>query len=269
MLRASSVGILVGLVTASAASADVIIKIKETQDPNSKNPTVSAGSMTFGADRFATRWDDRDEGHGFVIFRADRELMWVIDERKKSYQQLDKAFFDQAGAQMSEAKAQIQAQLEKLPPDQRAKAEEMMKSFGGAVQEVAQKIDYRKTAHTRTINGHPCTRYDTYWGDELVSYSWVAPYSALKLSPKDAEVFRRMGEFLSKMTSSMASFQKDGFVPMHELGGFPLLTQELHNGKVTSETLVESVTRGAAPAGSYEVPAGYKQEAAPSMGRKK
>ena len=239
------------LFAATAASADVVIKIKETESKK-----VSTGSWVFGPDQLAMRWDDADESHGGVVFLANKDVLYVIDDKKKSYKQIDKAFVDQAAGQMSAARTEMQAQIAKLPADQRAKAEEMMKKYA-AEGSAATKTEYRKTSETRVINGVTCTKYDSYQGDELQSHLWVAPYAALKLTESDGAVFDKMGEFTARLT---ASAKKHDYIPMHELKGVPLLTQEVENGKITRETAVESVTHEAAPPGVYSVPAGYKLE---------
>lgn len=244
-----------------AAAADVIIKMKESTDLDQKKPKVSTGSMVIGADRLAIRWDDPSEqGHGGFIFRADKELVWLVDDQKKSYQQVDKATVDEMAGEAAAMMAQMQAKIEKLPPDQRAQAEEMMKKYGGGLQEAATalKPEYRRTGETRVIGGHTCTKVDTYWGGDLISHAWVAPYSDWNLTIKDAAVFEKMNDFVSKMAGPMANMEKKDYIPMHELNGVPLMTQDVEGGKVTRETVVESVTRGSSPSGAFEVPAGYK-----------
>lgn len=260
--------LLLGLVLASAAAADVTIRMKQTDDVGSKKPKLSTSSISFNADCMATRWEGEEADRSRVIFRADKNLMWVINDSKKTYQLIDQAFVDQMAAQVAQAKAQMQAQLAAMPPEQRAQAEKMMQQYGGAMGGAAStfKLDYRKTGETRSIDGHACTKYDTYWGKDLLSYAWVAPYSSLKLQPSDAAVWEKMSKFVEKMTSSMGlTATKKDYIPMHELNGIPLLTQELTNGKITSETLVESVSRGPIAPGSFDLPAGYKQEAMEGM----
>lgn len=242
---------------ATAASADVVIKIKETESKK-----VSTGEWVFGSDQLSMRWDDPDATHGGVVFDAGKDVLYVIDDKKKSYKQIDKAFVDQTAGQVNAAKAEMEAQIAKLPADQRAKAEEMMKKYAAQMQATTPetKQEYRKTSETKVINGTTCTKYDSYWGDELEAHLWVAPYSALKLTESDGAVFEKMGEFTERLTSALGSVKKHDYIPMHELKGVPLLTQEVEDGKVTRETVVESVTHEAAPPGVYSVPAGYKLE---------
>lgn len=262
--------LIVGVTLATAASADVTMKLKETHDLDKPKQRVSTSTLMFNATSMATRRDGADTEQSRVIFRGDKDLMWLIHDDKKSYQQIDKAMADQIAAQMEAAQAQMKAQLDQLPPDQRAKAEEMMKKYGGSMpgQGADLKLEYRKTGETRMINGQRCTKYDTYWGKDLTSYAWVAPYSALKLTPADAAVFKKMGEFAARLTGSLGKSQQRDLIPMHELGGIPLLTQQLDHGKVTSETQIESVTRSPLPAGTFDLPQGYKVQPMPQMDHK-
>lgn len=265
-MKSISLGTLaLGLVVASATSADVIIRMKDTHGLDQKKPDVSTSSMAFSSDRMATDWEHPGEqAHDRMIFRADKQVLWIVNDKKKSCQQIDKATVDQMAAQMTAMQAQMQARIANMPPEQRAQAEAMMKKYGGGAQNV--KISYRKVAGTRLIGGHLCSAYDSYLGDELISHLWVAPYSAMHLEPGDAAVFEKMGDFLSKMTGALGQKQRSDFIPMHELNGIPLLSQHVDRGKVTSEHEVESVTRGSAPAGIYDPPAGYSVEPMPVPG---
>ena len=260
MTRAIPIALLCAVTLAGAASADVVIKIKETDNPESKKPHVDTGAWVFGADQLAMRWDDPDDAHGGVIFLADKDVLYVLNDRKKSYQQIDKAFVDQFAGQMTAARAQMQAQIAQLPADQRAKAEEMMKKYAVRMSGEPTKTEYRKTAATKVINGSTCTEYDAYDGDTLQRHLWVAPYADLHLTESDGAVFQKMGEFADRLTGALGSVRKHDYIPLHELKGVPLLTQEVEDGKITRETVVESVTRADAPAGVYTVPAEYKLE---------
>ncbi len=261
MRNAHSMGVLLfGLVLATGASADVTIRIKETRGLDRKQPEVSTGTMRFNADCMASSWEGAEAEQGRMIFRGDKNLMWVVNDERKSYQQIDQALIDQMSSQMTEAQAQMKAQMEKMPPEQRAQVEEMMKKMGRGVPsgDAPQKMEYRKTGETKTIDGQPCTKYEAYWGKDLVSYVWVAPYSSMKLTESDAAVFKKMSDFMAGLTSAFGKPQKQDYIPMHELNGVPLLTQRVENGKVTSETLVESVSHGAVPSAAFDLPAGYK-----------
>ena len=272
MRTTSAAIVLSALLLAPAASADVILKMSETTDLGAKKPKVSTGAWFIGADRLAIRWDDPSTaGHNGFIFRGDKQLIWVVDDRTKSYEQIDQAFIEQMSAQMAAVKAEMQARIDQMPADQRAQAEEMMKKYAGGIQEAAaaMKLDYRKMPESKVIDGHACTKYDVYSGDDLTSHAWVAPYADLGLTEKDGAAFEKMGDFVARLTGPVATLQKKDYIPMHEVGGVPLLSQDVDGDRVTLETRVQSVTRGAAPAGSFDVPAGYKLKPMPSASHKK
>lgn len=260
--------LLLGLGLAAAASADVTIQLKKTDHLGSKKPDVSTGSMSLNANSFAERWDGKDETHSRMIFRGDKNLMWMIDDGKKSYQQIDEATIDRMAGQMADARAQMQARLAQMPPEKRAQAEAMMKRFETG-RPNASKVDYRKIGATKLIGGHLCTEYDSYYDGDLQAHLWVAPYSALNVSPADAAVFKKMGEFFGKLTAGMAGTRKQDYIPLRELNGLPLLTQDVDDGKITRETLIQSVSRSPIAAATFEVPAGYKMEAMPEMRHRK
>ena len=255
MTRTVFFALLSATMFASAASADVVIKIKETESKK-----VSTGAWVFGPDHLSMRWNDPDESHGGVLFDAGKDVLYVIDDKKKSYKQIDKAVVDQTAGQVNAAREQMKAQIAQLPADQRAKAEEMMKKYAVRMSGEPTKTEYRKTAATKVINGSTCTEYDAYDGDTLQRHLWVAPYADLHLTESDGAVFQKMGEFADRLTGALGSVRKHDYIPLHELKGVPLLTQEVEDGKITRETVVESVTRADAPAGVYTVPAEYKLE---------
>ena len=54
-----------------------------------------------------------DLDQAVVIYRADRDLMWTLQDR--SYSEIDRATVARASAELERARAHMKAQLEKLP----------------------------------------------------------------------------------------------------------------------------------------------------------
>ena len=67
-----------------------------------------------------------------MIFDGGKQVLYIVDPARKTYMEMTKADADRLGAQVQGAMAQMQAQLEKLPPAQRAQMEAMLKGRGGA-----------------------------------------------------------------------------------------------------------------------------------------
>ena len=61
-----------------------------------------------------------------IVFDGEKQVLWMINNEKKTYSEISKADADRLGAQLSGAMAQMQQQLAAMPPDQRAQVEKMM-----------------------------------------------------------------------------------------------------------------------------------------------
>src|SRR5688572_20886039 len=90
-----------------------------------------------------------------MIFDGGKQVLYIVDPARKTYMEMTKADADRMGAQVQGAMAQMQAQLEKLPPAQRAQMEAMMKGRGGA----AAVPQYTRTG-TDTVGRWTCDKYD-------------------------------------------------------------------------------------------------------------
>ena len=54
-----------------------------------------------------------------IVFDGAKQVMWMIDPSRKSYSEMTKADVDRMGSQVSGMMAEMQKQLEGMPPAQR------------------------------------------------------------------------------------------------------------------------------------------------------
>src|SRR4051812_30505250 len=128
---------VISLFTASLDAADgVLIAQKTTSGDSTQTSQVQI-------DRNRMRAEIGGANRRVVIFDGTRQLLWLIDEDKKTYNELTKADVDRLGGQVQDAMAMVQAQLANMPPAQRAQLEALMKGRGMAAL-TAQKTEYRK-----------------------------------------------------------------------------------------------------------------------------
>src|SRR3977135_1915253 len=94
-----------------------------------------------------------------VVFDGIKQVLWIINDSRKSYNEMTKADVDRMGGQMSDAMARMQEQLKGLPPEQRAQIEALMKGRGmpGAAAAPAKTV-YRKTG-TDKVGAWTCDKY--------------------------------------------------------------------------------------------------------------
>src|ERR1700741_3285584 len=106
-----------------------------------------------------------DKGQGVVIFDLNTNEMIQIDNKNKRYIVSKPEDLQDAAAKM---RARIEAQLSKLPPEQRAKIEEMKKSQG------VKKVTFKATGTTETIAGYKSQKFEIYRDGKLSEEIWTS-----------------------------------------------------------------------------------------------
>jgi hypothetical protein len=102
-----------------------------------------------------------------VVFDGAKQVLWLINDGRKSYSEMTKADVDRMGVQLNDAMAKMQEQLKGLPPEQRAQIEAMMKGRGmpGMAGGAQAKTEYRKTGADKV--GTWVRQYGTRGGQKV------------------------------------------------------------------------------------------------------
>lgn len=136
-MKRLTVTLLALTLLAASAEADVTIKMSRT-DLTEEKPTPQSGTTLLTGNKMASIWaplegrkDAGDDSH--LIYRGDKQTIWVIKDSDKSYMEMTKASIDAMGQKLDGAMAQMKAELEKMPPEQRKMMEEMMAKQGVAM----------------------------------------------------------------------------------------------------------------------------------------
>lgn len=219
------------------------------------------GIIYFGKRMF--RFDPERQGavNASVIFRGDRQHLIVLDHSRKSYFILDDRVISGVAGQFGDVMAQMEAQLAKLPPEQREMARRMMEkrmpsTATGAEQEpIPHRVEARQ--ETKQINGYACQLFEVFRGKEKVSSVWAT-------TEVDHEhltsVFVELNSFSQKIRKSarFADFETGvDFLGFEGLEGFPLLVETFENGNLVQRTSFTKVAPSA-KAVSFEADPGYK-----------
>ena len=200
-----------------------------------------------------------------VIFDGARQVLLMIDDQNKTYTELTKADADALGAQMSQAMAQIQKQLEGLPPEQRAQIESMMKGRMGGAGGGAPKTVYKR-AGTGTVGKWTCTKYEGFEGETRTSELCTVDPKTFGLGEADFAVTKQFIEFFKRVVPAMATQMFSvGSAEQQGFDGVPVRRSSTVMGRqVTSE--ITEVSRQTFPDTSYAVPAGYQKRSFGSFG---
>ena len=233
MFRRALLALLV-LALPLAAGADTLYTMKSHTDAfqvggqsqPAKDSTIQVWSAS---DRLR-----RDDGDQSMIFRPDRNRLYVVDHADKTYSEIP-----------------LPIDLRKMMP----KGSEAMADQIAAGMKVTVQVAPRD--ETKKIGQWNTRRYDvtvqSAIGMKIATTMWVS---------KEIEGFAPF----NKMAGTLASLQpgsEEWVKQLEKIDGFPVLTESqvdaLGARFATREELV-SVETKAAPAGSFDPPAGYKAQ---------
>jgi hypothetical protein len=235
--------------------------ILESVNRDLDNPAESSTVRTYAQDG-KMRVEQKPEG-SLMIFKND--TLYTIDERQKSYAVMDRATMKRMAEQMSPAIKQMQEQLAKMPPEQRAQMEQMMGGRGmPGMAKKKQKL-LRKTARTDKIGSYACTYVEQHEDGIKTEELCIVPPAAIKGTDELMAAARNMSKFVKEILESMNSpwleqMVNDEVKDFDTLGGIPVLSREFSGGKPVSETIIKSVRSEALSASMFDVPAGYAKK---------
>ena len=187
----------------------------------------------------------RGDGEMSMIFRDDR--FWIVERDKNECQTIDKETIEEIGSQVGAAMKQMEAELSKLPPEQRAMVEKMMKGKTPGMQKQAPPRRVEAGA-TEQVGDHSCVVHTVYAGAEKTREICAAPEGPSKLMSEAMVAFRAMAGFMKGLQENaqrMPFMSMDGspFRDVEEIGGFPVRVRTFDDGQMTSESTLNSVAR--------------------------
>ncbi|MEJ1966321.1 MAG: hypothetical protein WDO56_34125 [Gammaproteobacteria bacterium] len=264
-LRLTVTALLASPLLGAAAHAGVYLESLDKELDGSETPKTS--KMWFDGGRMRTERPGHEGDLQVVIFK--NQAMYTVDSKSKSYRVIDKATAGQMGAQVANAKKQMEARMAAMPPEQRKKMEEMMAKMGkggaaamlpGAPKPSPRTL--RNSGRTETVAGIKCTLWEAFEDGQKQEELCAAPAGSLPGGDDVMKTFRDISTMLSSFTESLGS-GRTGNQPwndMDKINGVPILTRDFDNGKASSEMRLTVVRKESVPAASFDVPEGYKEK---------
>jgi hypothetical protein len=224
----------------AAASDDLTIVSKNTL--NGKPSGTSTSYLTGDHVRMA-----QDGGHDIII-DLKTGVTTTLDGAKKTYYTTTKQDMEQFAAKMQE----------RMNDPQMKKGMEMM---GKMSEGMAGSIDVTKTGETRSVAGFRCDE----WVITMNAFTTIKECvtSELQYPAHAFEAYKDYSESMKKMMSGFGAMAQSGAElaeKMKAMKGYPVATSmkmDVMGQKTASETEVIEVRKGAIPASTWEVPAGY------------
>lgn len=200
-------------------------------------------------------------GDAVMIFKDD--VIYNLNAKDRNYTAIDRAAMKRMAEKINPALKQMQEQMAKMPPEQRAQMEKMMGNrMPGMSARAPQEI--RKTGRTGKAAGHACTYVEVLAGGVLEDeYCVVAP-GALKGSQELIESAKKIAAFMQEMLTSLDSpwvrEMAERQPNFDKLGGIPVMSRHFSDGKPVHESTLQSLRAESLPAALFEIPAGYARK---------
>ena len=206
---------------------------------------------------------------GGLIFDGEKDETIILDHVNKHYYVLGKEQIDRMASQLEDAMKQMEEALAKMPPEQRALAEQMMQAQLPVKKAEGPRGTLNKTGETDTIAGLECDYYIVVQGEHLFRQLCVTSWDEFPEGQEVADAMLDLSDFFKSMREAFASYggldlmdrQQDMFSYMDEVNGYPILTREFDpTGKLVIETLLKSASHGELDLQLFEPPPGYDQQ---------
>jgi hypothetical protein len=269
MIRKQTVTALGAMMILTAARAGAADGVLITQTRTSASGAVTTSQVQIEKTRMRAESDDARGRKTTMIFDGTAQVLRTIDDEAKTYSEMNKADVDKLSGQMSGAMAQMQEQMKNMPPEARARVEEMMKGRGmGMPAAAAAPTEYKKVG-TDKAGKWTCDKYEGTRGGEKVSEVCTVAPSALGFTASDFEVTRQMAEFFAKLVPQGADqLFRIGAETANGFSGVPVRTVTFRNGAPAGTSEITDVSRQNIPDSLFTVPAGYtKREMMGGRGR--
>lgn len=223
---------------------------------------------------------DRQAGSPVVLYNAVTKKMTVLRPEQRSYMEMGEADMKRMRAQMSgqmeAARAQMEARMKGMPPEQRKMVEQMMAQSGMApggasaapAPEKEPEWTFQATGQKKTISGFPCEVYRVLEGGALKEEDCLSPWSKGVVTKDDILVLLRFAESMTALMSgiggpAMRQQVSASLNRVHRFPGFPIqrVRAAAAGAPDAGETeTLKKLERKALPASLFTVPPGFTRE---------
>ncbi|MCW5981597.1 MAG: hypothetical protein KIT09_26165 [Bryobacteraceae bacterium] len=203
-------------------------------------------TMLIEPSRLRTNIKKHDADSSIIFLtEGDDYKMLVLDNAKKEYRVFDRKTIRELSDKIGGAMAQMQEQLKKMSPEQRAMVEKMMGKMGGAPA-APPPVTFTRTG-ADAVNGRPCVTYDGVQGGEKISEVCAAAPAALNLTPADMAVFEKMTSLFDELMTSMRQLPFLRSVGLKlvdkQIDGIPVRQVQFESGRPASRFEIQDSSR--------------------------
>lgn len=235
--------------------------------PAAQQPPARPGRMLLDGERVRMEVERPGGGTSVMIYRGDRNLVWSVDDKRKSYTEVDGARMQAVRAQSEAARERMRGELDKMPPDKRVQMQRML-AAADATEAKRAPPSLKETGRTDKVGTLACHEVEVSRGGTKESEICVADWKAAGVTKADVAAVRKLGTFQdSTMGGSQARRQGDDVLDLFDgFDGLPVRVRTFRGGEPRTEFRIVKVERKPIDAKLFAPPDGYtKREFAISM----
>lgn len=258
---------LILTVTALLAAMQVSAGVRiETVTRDVKTQVAEGGAQVVMVQDGRIRMNNSRNGNGMIVKDS---VLYIIDDKRKTYTELDKATMKKASDQAGAAMSQMQERLKSMPPEQRAQMEKMLgASMPGAMGGKPDTYETKDTGKSETAEGRKCRVWNLIKNGVLHEELCVVPYSSLPGKEDFEKAFRELAESAIGMAGNLPGATA-AIEARKSVEGFPVRVRHFDaTGKPRgTETVLTKWLEESLPGSTFEIPAGYTKKELPTMSR--
>jgi hypothetical protein len=251
------------LLAATTASAGVRI---ETVTRDVKTKVADGGAQVILVQDGKIRMQIPKTSGGMILKNS---ILYVLDDKKKTYMEMDKATMKKSADAAGSAMKQMQEQMAKMTPEQRAQMEKMMggKMPPGMMGGKPDTWDVKNTGKTDTSEGRKCTIWILNKNGQLNEELCVVPFGSLPGNEDFEKTFKELAESFKGMADGLPG-AGDAVNARNSIKGYPVRTRFFEPGGAerAMENVVTKWVEESVPSSQFDIPAGYKKKEMPKMG---
>jgi Domain of unknown function (DUF4412) len=189
-----------------------------------------------------------------IVYLEKEQLVRIILESEKQYFEVPVTEGGMAGSVMAE----VESQLESLPPEQHKAIEEQLKMPQQASK--AASAEYVMTDDMTKVLGYDCTRVNVLLGGTKAAEYWGTPSPDFKISEAERATMAGLGKALNGADAGAgAGGASRAFMWDTNQDGFPLIMRCTADTAITTHLQITKFDRKPLPKEMFKVPSGYKK----------
>jgi len=197
------------------------------------------------------------------IFDSNKKALVMVNHQDKTYTTFDEATLKEITERMQGFKKQMEAQLANLPPEQRQMMQQMMRGRMPSTERPKANYELKQTGETQNIAGISCQMMNATKDGQLMSELCVADSSKIPNGEQIYTAFKALQQMFAQLMEAMpirSEVMDEAWHAMQSIPGYPILTRQIKNGRVSSTSELVKVKEQAIDMRKMKIPEGYREQ---------